>query len=171
MQKNKKGLNLTFGQRFLLAFLPPALAGVFGSLTMIGGLQTWYSTLTKPFFNPPAWLFGPVWTLLYFLMGLATWIILNRRYSILEFRKRNLQREAVKFYLVQIILNFLWTPVFFAFQAPVVALFILVALLIVFVQMTNLYARLNRSTLWCLIPNLVWLCFATILNLSIVLLN
>lgn len=171
MQKNKKGLNLTSGQRFLLAFAPPAAAGILGSLTMIGGSQTWYPSLVKPFFSPPAWLFGPAWTLLYFLMGLATWIILNRRYSILEFCKRNLQREAIKFYLVQIVLNFLWTPMFFAFQAPLVALFVLVALLIIFIQMTNLYARLNKVTLWCLIPNIAWLCFATLLNLSIVLLN
>ena len=171
MKKNIAGLNLNSWQRFLLAFLPPFLAGVLGALTMSRGLQVWYVTLTKPFFNPPGWLFGPVWTILYFLMGLATWIILKRRYGLLQLKQKELQRQALQFYLVQIILNFLWSPVFFAFHSPMIAVFILISLLVIFIQMTIIYARLDKRTLWCLIPNIAWLAFATLLNLSLVFLN
>lgn len=138
---------------------------------MTTGLQDWYPSLRKPWFNPPSWVFGPVWTILYIFMGVATWLILEKKYAVLDFGGEKDRRQALRFYFLQIVLNFLWTPVFFALSQPGAALLILVILLIVFVQMTTIYFQIKRATLWFLLPNILWLCFATILNLSIVLLN
>lgn len=158
-------------QKALLSFGPPLLVGFLGSILMAGSLDIWYQTLNKASFNPPAWVFGPAWTLLYFLMGLATYWILDKKFSPLKLGAKCLQWEAIKFYLIQICLNFAWTPVFFVFRQTLSGLAVLIALLIVFIIMTRIYARLDKKTLWCLLPNIAWLCFATLLNLMIVILN
>lgn len=158
-------------QKAWLAFGPPVLVGFLGSLLMSDSLGIWYQTLNKASFNPPGWVFGPAWTLLYFLMGLATYLILNKKFSPLKLGAKCLQWEAVKFYLIQISLNFAWTPFFFVFHQTFVGLIILIALLTIFIIMTRIYACLDKRTLWCLIPNIAWLCFATLLNLMIVILN
>ncbi len=158
-------------QKIAFAFLPPFLAGGLGSILTVEGLRSWYPMINKVSFNPPAWVFGPVWTMLYIFMGTATVIILQTKGKIFALKSKNLHEQALNLYLGQIVLNFLWTPVFFALAQPLLALFILVTLLIVFVQMTSVYARINKNTLWFLIPNILWLCLATMLNFGVVILN
>ena len=161
---------LTKGEKIWLAFLPPALAGGFGSIAM-GDYQEWYSGLQKAVFTPPNWVFAPVWTLLYLLMGIATYLILRKKYSVLNWQDRRQQDKAIKIYLLQLGLNLLWTVVFFAGRQIWLGLLVLICLLGLFGWMTVIYAKLDKRTLWCLVPNLVWLCLATSLNLMIVILN
>ena len=167
--KNKKSQEKI--KKVLIAGLPPFLAGTLGGLLTNLGLKDWYPFLNKASFNPPAWVFGPTWTILYIFMAIATWIMLNKKGQIFDLKIKNLQRLATSYYFLQIILNFLWTPIFFVLRQPVAALVLLFALFLVFAKMTLIYAKIDKRTLWFLIPNLLWLSFATMLNASVVFLN
>lgn len=121
----------------------------------------WYQSLRKPFFNPPNWIFGPVWTALYVLIGVAgarTWI-----------RKR--MGTCMRLWFTQMVLNFLWSPIFFGMQSPVGALIIIIPMLICIIAfMVLTYSRDRTSTL-LFAPYALWVAFATALNASMVMLN
>lgn len=121
----------------------------------------WYQSLQKPYFNPPNWIFGPVWTTLYVLIGIAgarTWI-----------RKRMGTRTRLWF--TQMVLNFLWSPIFFGMQSPAGALVIIVPMLICILAFIALTYRRDRVSMWLFVPYALWVGFATLLNASIGLLN
>lgn len=121
----------------------------------------WYQSLQKPFFNPPNWIFGPVWTTLYVLIGIAgarTWI-----------RKR--MGTRMRLWFTQIVLNFLWSPIFFGMQSPAGALVIIVPMLICILAFIALTYRRDRVSMWLFVPYALWVGFATLLNASIGLLN
>ncbi|EMS99323.1 tryptophan-rich sensory protein [Agrobacterium tumefaciens str. Cherry 2E-2-2] len=121
----------------------------------------WYQSLQKPFFNPPNWIFGPVWTALYVLIGIAgarTWI-------------RKPRGTRMRLWFTQMVLNFLWSPIFFGMQSPVGALVIIVPMLICIVAFVALAYRRDRISMWLFVPYAVWVAFATVLNASIGLLN
>lgn len=158
-------------KKVLISALPPFLAGTLGGLLTNLGLKDWYPFINKASFNPPAWVFGPVWTVLYIFMAVATWIMLSKKEKIFDLQIKNLKRLAINYYFLQIMLNFLWTPIFFVLRQPVAALVLLFALFLVFAKMTLIYAKIDKRTLWFLLPNLLWLSFATILNASVVFLN
>lgn len=158
-------------KKVLIAGLPPFLAGGLGGMLTNLGLKDWYPALNKASFNPPSWVFGPAWTILYIFMALATWIMLNKKEKIFDLQIKNLKRLALNYYFLQIVLNFLWTPMFFVLRQPVLALVLLFVLFVVFAKMTLIYAKIDKRTLWFLIPNLLWLSFAAILNASVVFLN
>ena len=121
----------------------------------------WYAGLQKPSFNPPNWLFGPVWTLLYVLIGVAGWRIWRRdRRSVL-----------MKLWWVQLVLNFLWSPVFFGVQSIGGAMAIILALLAVIVAFIATALREDRIVAWLFVPYAIWVAFASLLNGSIYLLN
>ncbi|MBO0131451.1 TspO/MBR family protein [Agrobacterium burrii] len=121
----------------------------------------WYQSLQKPFFNPPNWIFGPVWTTLYVLIGIAgarTWI-----------RKR--MGTRMRLWFTQMVLNFLWSPIFFGMQSPAGALVIIVPMLICILAFIALTYRRDRVSMWLFVPYALWVGFATLLNASIGLLN
>ncbi|UCC23495.1 MAG: tryptophan-rich sensory protein [Planctomycetota bacterium] len=141
-------------------------AGALGSLfTTTDSLTTWYAALTKPSFTPPGWLFGPVWTVLYILMGLSFFLIWRKG---LHTRPAAV---ALACFITQLILNALWTPIFFCLHLILLA-FIEILLLSATILITILaFARISPAAAILLIPYLAWTAFAAVLNASIYLLN
>lgn len=141
------------------------LAAAVGSVFTIGAIDTWYVTLDKPFFSPPNWVFGPVWTLLYLLMGISLYLV-----WITKTEKRQ-KKLGITFFFIQLGLNALWSIIFFGLKSPSVAFVGIILLwLAIFLTIKN-FLQLSKAAGWLLVPYLAWVSFATILNLSIVLLN
>jgi tryptophan-rich sensory protein len=121
----------------------------------------WYQGLAKPSFNPPDWLFGPVWSLLYVLIAIAGW----RIWRIAP------DSGAMRLWGLQLLLNYLWSPVFFGLQRPGLALLVIVALLAAIVGFVALARPLDRPAAWLFVPYALWVAFATLLNAAIWRLN
>ncbi|MDP9083091.1 MAG: tryptophan-rich sensory protein [Pseudomonadota bacterium] len=148
----------------LLAFIALALAvGALGAVFSAGSAE-WYHSLTKPEWAPPNSWFAPVWTVLSVLMGTAAWLIWSERYH----RGR---QAALGAYAVQLLLNALWTPVFFGAKSIGAGLFIVIALWLTVVWTLREFAAVKPGAAWLLVPYLVWITFAAALNLSIWKLN
>lgn len=154
----KQGITLKSTISFVLALLLPLLIGFLGSLATNAGLESWYPTLQKPPWNPPAWLFGPVWTTLFLLMGLASWRIWRIGWDSAEVR------SALLFFGLQLIFNVGWSLFFFTFQRLDLALLeILVLWSLILVTVLRFFA-LDRLAGWLLLPYLLWTSFAAFLN-------
>lgn len=134
-------------------------AGLVGSLFTIYSATTWYSALVKPFFNPPSRIFGPVWTALYFLMGVSLYLVWGK------------QKTDLKWFWVQLMLNTLWSIIFFGLRSPLLAFFEITLLWISIFQTIKAFKKVNKISAYLLLPYLLWVGFAVLLNLSIVLLN
>ncbi len=141
----------------LLVVLCLAVGSLAGYMTA-QSVVTWYPTLVKPWFNPPSWLFAPVWTVLYIMMAIAAWLVWLRKGSL------------VLFY-VQLALNFLWTFLFFNQQAPGLALIEIVAMWLAILATLLGFWKIDRRAGWLLVPYLAWVSFAGFLNASIWWLN
>lgn len=140
---------------FLVSFV-----GAQGSLL---GLGDWYASLQKPPFNPPSWVFAPVWTILYLMMGIAAFQIWQTKSP-----RRPL---ALTVYVIQLLLNGLWSWIFFAWQRLLESA-IEISMLWVFIVLTMVvFVRIQRSAAWLLIPYLAWVSFASVLNWTIYGLN
>ncbi|MGD9847059.1 MAG: TspO/MBR family protein [Variibacter sp.] len=144
----------------LILFLVLVMGGglAVGFLTTPGA---WYAGLAKPSFNPPAWLFGPVWTVLYFLIAVAG--------SRVWLRDRN--GWPMKLWWAQLALNFLWTPVFFAAHQLGLALIVIFLILAAILAFIVTAWRLDRAAAWLFVPYAAWVAFASLLNGSIWMLN
>lgn len=139
-------------------------AGFIGSLATTPNIDPWYNTLNKPFFTPPSWVFAPVWLTLYTLMGIALYLILNSPRS-------QRKKQALILFYSQLVLNTLWSIVFFGRQMIFGGL-VIIAVLIITLTLTIYKAYpLSRKAAWLLIPYLAWVSFATLLNYSLWLLN
>jgi benzodiazapine receptor len=149
------------------------------SIILLGGLSAynmqvsgWFENdVVKPFFQPPNWLFGPVWTLLYITMGISfgrIWQVANRsRYPII----RKYALRGMFLFIMHLILNLAWTPVFFGLQNPLLALVVILVLWLMILFVIRHFNRLDSLSGLILIPYLLWVTFASILNFSIVMLN
>ena len=151
-------------------FVIMLLGGLSGWITS-SGIDSWYTTLNKPFFQPPNWLFGPAWTTLYILMGISfarIWqVVVKSRYPIIRiFAQRGLVIFGIHF-----LFNLAWTPIFFGLESPEWALFVILVLLAFIIILIFHFFRIDRIAAFLLIPYAVWVTFATILNASIVYLN
>jgi tryptophan-rich sensory protein len=148
-----------------LAFWLAVVAAValVGSVATLPKIPTWYAGLAKPSFTPPNWVFGPAWTVLYVTMAVAVW-----RIGRLADPAR---RKAVTLFVVQLVLNAIWSPVFFGLEAPKFGLAVIVALLIVLAATFASFWRIDRLAGMLLAPYFVWVCYATALNDAIVALN
>jgi benzodiazapine receptor len=151
--------------KLIISVVGCELVGFSGTPFTISAIPTWYSALNKPFFAPPNWIFGPVWTLLYFLMGIAFYLIWKQGWQ-----KRKV-KTAGMFFLAQIGLNFIWTPIFFGLRAPLLGLIIITALWLLIVMTMQQFFPLSKVACYLLIPYLLWVSFATLLNAAIVVLN
>jgi len=140
-------------------------AGAIGSVFTRSAIPTWYATLVKPPFNPPNWLFAPVWTLLYILMGVSAFLVWRKG---LENRQ---VRAALIIFLVQLILNTLWSVVFFGLESPLYGLIVIVILWAAILITVIMFFRISRLASILLWPYLAWVSFAAILNGSIWMLN
>ena len=141
------------------------LAGFIGSIFTRDSVGTWYKMLNKPSFNPPNWLFGPVWITLYVLMGLSAYLIWRKGLSI-----KNVQ-YSLGIFLVQLVLNSLWSVVFFGSRSIGGGLIIIVLLWFLILITTLSFYKVSAISAYLLIPYLLWVTYASILNFSIWQLN
>lgn len=143
-----------------IAFFALTLGGgiLIGTLTAPGD---WYAQLSKPAFNPPNWIFGPVWSVLYVLIAMVGW----RQFE------TDRSSAAMKLWWAQMGLNFLWSPTFFVLQLPWFALVVIAALLIVIVVFIARVRNSDRVSALAFLPYFAWVAFATTLNFSIAILN
>ncbi len=144
----------------ILAFSAPAIS----ALLSMSGPDAWYADLNKPLFNPPGWVFGPVWTILYLTMGVAAWLV---------WRNGNAASLVwpLGLFLVQLILNALWTPLFFGMHRPGLALIDIAALGVAIGATTVAFYSSSKTAAALFIPYWLWVSFATVLNASIWWLN
>jgi tryptophan-rich sensory protein len=134
----------------VLCFIPAAIGAYFNP-------GEWYATLNKPSWNPPGWVFGPVWTTLYAMMAVSAWLVWKKG----GFAQ---QRLPLTVFLVQLVLNALWSPLFFGLKMPGVALVEIVALWLAIAGTIGLFWRVDRVAAGLLVPYLAWVSFATVLN-------
>lgn len=149
---------------FLFCLLLPLIVGGISGIATVKSLDSWYAGLNKPFFNPPNSVFGPVWTLLYTLMGISLYLVLRRT-------QIHLRNRALRVFLFQLGLNFLWSFLFFYFENPLLALFDIVMLWLCILWMIRLFFREDHWAGLLNIPYLLWVTFATSLNAAIYMLN
>jgi tryptophan-rich sensory protein len=154
--------------RFILAMLLGFLPGILGIFVapMESGGNLWYNTLFHSMLTPPGWVFSVAWSILYFLIGLALFYIMQS-----DLHERYTKTKAYVFFAINVFLNTLWSFVFFGAQMPEVALLVLVALLIVAILMMREFLRINRTAGWLIFPYVLWLFFAFYLNWMIIYLN
>jgi translocator protein len=147
---------------FILFALITYLASVIGSIATIEFKEPWYSLLSKPTFNPPSWIFAPVWTTLYLMMTIAVWNF---------WHSKNRDMNTVYIYFIHLIFNTTWSIVFFVFHKLIVALIVLFILISLITVLLFRFRRVNMVSFYMMIPYLLWCCFALILNLNLILLN
>lgn len=151
--------------KFIIAVLIPLAVGGLAGIITSSSISDWYQPLAKPAFNPPAWIFAPVWNLLYFMMGVALFIILEKGRESLFYKK------ALWFFAIQLFLNFLWSLIFFGLRSPGLALIEIIILWIA-ILFTHIYFwKINHLAARLLLPYLAWVSFAMILNFEIWRLN
>lgn len=141
------------------------MAGLIGSIFTFPSIPTWYASLNKPSFSPPNWLFGPVWITLYTLMGISAYIIWEK-----GIKKKEI-KVAIGLFSAQLILNSIWSFLFFGLQNPLFA-FVEICILWIFILATIIsFFRIDRKAAYLMVPYILWVSFALILNYSIYLLN
>lgn len=138
--------------------------GALGAVFTSSAMPVWYATLVRPDFAPPAWVFGPVWTTLYALMGLAVYLVWHAHRG----RERT---RALRLFALQLVLNGIWTPIFFGLKTTGGGLAVIVLLLVSILATTVVFFRVRPAAGWLLVPYLAWVAFATVLNLAIWQLN
>lgn len=142
-----------------------AAAGL-GSLATYPSIPTWYATLNKPGFTPPNWVFGPAWTLLYLLMAVAAWLVWQK----IE-EDRPAVRGALIAFGLQLLANVLWSVVFFGYHSPLAGYAVIILLWLLILWTMIRFFRISKIAGWLLVPYLLWVTFASGLNLAVVLLN
>jgi len=147
---------------FILFFIITFSASFIGGLVTISFKNPWYSQLVKSNFNPPDWIFAPVWTALYLMMTLAIWFFWHSK-------NRNL--STVYLYFIHILLNTTWSIVFFGLHQILLALFVLIGLILMIIILMLRFKRVNIVSYYLMIPYLLWCCFALFLNFNLLILN
>ena len=140
-------------------------AGLIGSVFTFPAIAGWYSSIQKPVFTPPSWVFAPVWTTLFLLMGISLYLVWSRG---LESKKA---KTAVYIFGLQLGLNVLWSFLFFGLQSPFLAFIEIILLWLSILATTILFYRISKPAGYLLIPYLLWVSFAAFLNYSIWMLN
>lgn len=148
----------------LVAIVATNLAGIIPAILTAGRVADWYPTLSAPPLTPPSWVFGPVWTVLFAMLGVAAYLVYRER-------DHELRAFAMGFFGVQLALNMSWSLVFFGMQAPAAALVVIVALLVAIVATIVTFDKVDRRAALLMAPYLAWVAFATYLNAGFWLLN
>lgn len=152
--------------RIALVVTTCLVIGYLSSLVTKESIISWYPTINKPVFNPPNWIFAPVWTMLYVMMGVAGGMIWNK----LETDQQNV-KKAFTFFIIQLGLNALWSYLFFGLHNPFLALIEIILLWLMIFETYNQFKKIDKIAAYLLLPYLAWVSFATILNASIWWLN
>ncbi len=151
--------------KLIIAIVVSELAGIIGSVFTAPSIAGWYATLVKPILNPPAWVFGPVWTTLFALMGIAAFLVWKKGLD------RRDEKIALGIFLGQLVLNTLWSIIFFGLHSPVGALIEIVFLWLAILATIIAFAKISKPAAWLLVPYILWVSFAAYLNYSIWMLN
>jgi translocator protein len=147
---------------FLLFALITYSASAIGGLVTMSFKEPWYSLINKPSFNPPSWIFAPVWTTLYLMMTIAIWFF---------WHSKNKDMNTIYIYFIHIVFNTTWSIVFFALHKIFYAFLVLIVLICLIIILILRFKRVNMLSFYLMIPYLLWCCYALILNLNLVLLN
>ena len=137
-------------------------ASAIGSLATIGFKEPWYSSIIKPSFNPPDWIFAPVWATLYLMMTLAIWFY---------WHSKNREMNTIYIYFIHIVFNTTWSIVFFGLHQILLALLVLMILIILIIILILKFKRVNYVSSYLMIPYLLWCCYALFLNFNLYTLN
>lgn len=155
----KKWLKLT------LSIIICELAGGLGGLFTANSVKTWYTTIQKPSFNPPNWVFAPVWNTLYILMGIALFLVWAKSAEVPNARK------AMLIFYLQLALNVSWSAVFFGLQSIAGAMVIIIVLWCSILWTIVVFRKVSAAAPWLLVPYIIWVSFAAMLNGALVYLN
>jgi benzodiazapine receptor len=150
---------------FVVNIALPLTVGAIGAFFTATSVKTWYLTLAKPSFNPPNGIFPPVWTTIFVLMGISAYLVWQRRDTITHFPR------TVAIYLIQLILNLMWSFIFFYAHQIGVALLEIVFLLLVIIVNAITFYKINKLAGLLFIPYVLWVSFATVLTYNIFTLN
>jgi benzodiazapine receptor len=150
--------------QFFLCLLSPFVVGAISGIATANNINNWYANLIKPSFNPPNYLFGPVWTLLYLLMGISFYLILNSS-------TKTKRASAIRLFWIQLFLNFIWSFLFFQFHFLGLALIEIGLMWLSILLMITSFYTLNKTAALLQLPYLLWVSFASLLNASIWFLN
>ena len=146
---------------FILFALITYSASVIGGMATIGFKEPWYSLLIKPSFNPPDWIFAPVWTTLYLMMSIAIWNFWHNKKDL----------NTVCIYFIHLVFNTTWSIIFFVFHNLVLTLIILIVLILLIINLMFRFRRVNMLSFYMMIPYLLWCFFALILYFNLIVLN
>ena len=147
---------------FILFFIITYSASIVGGLVSVSLKEPWYSELIKSNYNPPAWIFAPVWTILYLMMTFSIWIY---------WHSKNRDIMTIYIYIIHIFFNATWSVVFFGFHQIFLALIVLVILISLIIILILKFKRVNIVSFYLMIPYLLWCCYALFLNLNLIVLN
>jgi tryptophan-rich sensory protein len=175
-------------KKLFISVIVCQLAGVLGSIFTAPAIGSWYASLNKPFFNPPNWIFAPAWILLYFLMGISLYLVWKNNWKIQVPAEQTgkkawnplstklwigswKEENAVAIFVLQLVLNALWSVIFFGLKMPGLAFFeILMLWFAILYTIINFY-RISKTASYLLIPYILWVSFATVLNYFVWMLN
>ena len=150
--------------KLLVSLALPLAVGAIAGIATSNNVTTWYPGLNKPSFNPPNWLFAPVWTALYIMMGISLYLVWTQPASARRSR-------ALTIFFTQLALNFLWSFLFFEYHLIGWALIEIILLWLALLTCIVSFSKIHKPATWLLIPYLLWVSFATLLNAAIYILN
>lgn len=151
--------------KLLISIALPLMVSAAAGYFTVTGLGSWYQNLQKPSWNPPNWLFGPVWTVLYIMMGIAFYLVWRSGAAV------RTKQKAMGAWIVQLVLNFLWSFIFFNQHAIGSALIEIIILWLAILVTIFLFARCSKAAAWLLVPYISWVSFAAFLTYTIWILN
>lgn len=151
--------------KFTVSIIIPLLVGLLGSLVTTSSIETWYTALNKPSFNPPNWIFAPAWTILFILMGTSLYLVWE------EYPKNKKVKGAFEIFGVQLGLNLLWSILFFGLKNPLYASIEILLLWSTILLTIIRFWRISKPSAYLLLPYMALVSFAAVLNYAIVLMN
>ena len=160
---NKQNMNNYL--KFLISIvIPLVIGGISGGFT-VSAINGWYTTINKPWFNPPNWIFGPVWTSLYVMMGIAFYLVWKSDAT------TAFKNQAITLFFIQLSVNFLWSIIFFYLQQPGWAFLDIIIMWIMILLTIFSFVKISSTASWLMVPYICWVSFASVLNFAIWKLN
>jgi len=165
--------------KLVVSLILPFLAAFIGSVFTSPSIPTWYASLNKPFISPPNWIFAPVWTALYLLMGIAAYMVWNKGvgkgWDSLKFWRRKKDEENIRtsmyLFVTQLVFNALWSILFFGLRSPVLAFWEIIVLWVLIMATSFRFYEVDKKAGILMVPYILWVSFAAFLNLNIWILN
>lgn len=147
--------------KFIISIFTPLIVGGLSGFFTTNSIAGWYTTLQKPSFNPPNWIFGPVWTLLYIMMGIALFVIWKSE------AESVLKKQALVLFAAQLAVNFCWSLLFFYCESPAWALLDIIVMWLLILMTIFSFGKISSFAAWMLVPYISWVSFAMLLNFAI----